>query len=429
MNKTSILPVIFLLSSITTFADVEHNGSKEEATVRSLRLQSLTDKLLGLEGGLADAGIELKLSFTQIYQQNARGGLSTHRRAGRFAGSYVLELLGDSQKLAGIEGGSLYIVGEGSWSKGIDEPSVGSFFGVNGDAAGYRTIDITEFWYEHALLDRTVRIRVGKTDLTGGYKELDNLILFDSSAYANDECTQFLNSALINNPSIPFPDNGLSMAVLYNPSSSWYVEAAIADAQADARETGFNTTFNGDDYFFYIFEAGITPLFSSANGPLQGAYRAGLWYDPQPKANSDYAAVGKSYRNDVGFYFSCDQLLFRENDKTEDEQGLGAFFRYGYTDSKRNDLTNFWSAGFQYQGLFENRDDDVLGLGFAQGIFSNRASSTYTDDYENAFELYYSAAITPWFNISPSIQYVANPGGNKDVSDAVVLGVRAQIKF
>jgi len=198
---------------------------------------------------------------------------------------------------------------------------------------------------------------------------------------------------------------------------------------ADVRETGFNTTFNDEDYFFYIFETGITPQFGSKNGPLQGAYRIGLWYDPQPKANTDYADAGRSYRDDVGFYLSCGQMLAKENADPEDDQGLGAFFRYGYANSKKNDIANFWSFGFQYQGLIEGRDDDVLGAGFAQGIFSDRASTTYIDDYESVVELYYSAQVTPWLNISPNIQYVANPGGGGSADDAVVLGVRAQMSF
>jgi len=77
----------------------------------------------------------------------------------------------------------------------------------------------------------------------------------------------------------------------------------------------------------------------------------------------------------------------------------------------------------------EGRDDDVLGVGFAQGIFSNAASATYTDDYESALELYYNAQVTPWLSISPSIQYIANPGGNQPISDAVVLGIRTQMSF
>jgi carbohydrate-selective porin OprB len=55
--------------------------------------------------------------------------------------------------------------------------------------------------------------------------------------------------------------------------------------------------------------------------------------------------------------------------------------------------------------------------------------SSYSDDYENVLELYYSAALTGWLNISPSVQYISNPGGDRTVSDAVVLGLRLQMIF
>lgn len=249
---------------------------------------------------------------------------------------------------------------------------------------------------------------------------------FDASSYANDEITQFLNSALVNNPAIPFPENGLSAIIRYSPIQQWYVSAAAADAQADERESGFRTTFYGEDYFFYIFEAGLTPSFDSANGPLAGAYRAGLWYDPQPKASSD---SNRLYRDDRGFYVSFDQKLFNKPAQSETDRGLGVFFRYGYADSRRNDLTNFCSSGFQYQGLFEGRDNDVLGIGFARGFFSDRARLTFTEDYESVLELYYNAEIFPWLNITPDVQYVANPGGNENVGSAIVLGARVQMSF
>ncbi len=58
---------------------------------------------------------------------------------------------------------------------------------------------------------------------------------------------------------------------------------AAAGACADARETGFNTALHGADDFFAIFETGLTPQIPSPAGPLQGAYRVGVWYDPRPK--------------------------------------------------------------------------------------------------------------------------------------------------
>ncbi len=422
MNRTRILLSVVVLLSWGGICQAQN----EESDL--WERETLTNGFFGLNDELADKGIEVGLGVTNIYQQNVRGGISKHRRAGRITGSYDLELEADLEKLLGIEGGSLYMLTEGVWSKsaGIDTPSVGSAFGVNADARARRSMDVTELWYEQAFVNETVRLRIGKMDLTGGFEHHGCPVSFDCSTYAGDETTQFLNGALVNNPTIPFSDYGLGVAIHYNPAGLWYVSAAVADAQADVRETGFSTTFHDEDYFFYILETGITPRFDSANGQLQGTYRAGLWYDPQPKANIDGT---KNYRDDVGFYLTCDQMLIKENNDSQDSQGIGAFFRYGYANSKRNDIADFYSFGFQYQGLLEGRDDDMVGLGFAQGIFSNSADTTYTDDYERAVELYYSAQLTPWLNISPAVQYIANPGGNKTRSDAVVLGVRVQMSF
>lgn len=391
-------------------------------------LQTLENSFFGLGQSLADHGIVAELGVTGIYQQNVHGGLSEHRRAGRNSGSFDLELSADLQRLLGIEGASLFVHTEGRWSKsgGIDGPSVGSAFGVNADAGPRRAADVTELWYEQSMLDDTLLLRVGKMDLTGGFECSGCPVAFDASAFANDETSQFLNGAFVNNPTIPFPDYALGVAGYYNPVEGWYVSAGAVDAQNDARETGLRTAFHGEDYFFYVFETGVTPALRSPNGALQGAYRVGLWNDPRPKGHSDATEYS---RDDVGFYLSGDQMLTKENAGLEDSQGLGTFFRYGYADGKRNNITTFWSMGFQYQGLLESRDEDVLGMGFAQGIFSDAASTTYTEDYESVLELYYGAQVTPYMNISPSIQYVTNPGGDGTARDAVVLALRAQMVF
>jgi porin len=381
--------------------------------------ETLTNGFWGLNDQLADSGIELVFGITNVYQVNTHGGTSTHNHRGRHSGSYDLELSADLQKLLGFETGSIYMLVEGGWpdAEGIDGSSVGSAFGVNADAIGNEAMLVKELFYEGPVFADNLTLMVGKIDFTG---------IFDSSAYADCECTQFLNAAFVDDPTIPFPQYSLGVVLTYNLTDSWYIIGGIADAQADSRETGFRTAFHDEDYFFYALETGITSKLNSANGSLPGAYRVGLWNDPQPKANSDGS---KNYRDDVGVYTSCDQMLHKENAHAEDSQGLGVFFRYGYAPSKKNDITNFFSLGLQYQGLLDGRDEDVLGVGFAHGTFSNLASSTYTDDHESVLEAYYNAQITPWLILSPGIQYIANPGGDKTVSDAVVFGLRAQMTF
>jgi porin len=378
---------------------------------------------------LEPTGLTLGIGATNIYQQNVRGGLSTNRQAGRFSGSYDIELAGDLKRLLGLEGG-IYIAAMGSWSKygGIDAPAVGSFFGVNGDGVPREDMAISQVWYEQAFFDKALRIRVGKMDITSGFDCGGSTVAFDNNAYANDETAQFLNGALVNNPTIPFRDYGLALgaAAIYNPIEWWYVAYSISDAHADYRETGFNTAFGGGADWFHIAETGIVTKLQSAHGPLPGAYRVGVWHDTLDKETFD---TGATRRNDTGYYFSGDQMICKENDKEDDSQGLGMFGRYGWADSRVNDVTNFWSAGLSYKGLFEGRDDDTLCLGYARGFFSDAAGAGYTEDYEAVYELYYSAVISKHFVLSPSIQYLVNTGGDRNIGDTFVIGGRLQMSF
>jgi carbohydrate-selective porin OprB len=52
-----------------------------------------------------------------------------------------------------------------------------------------------------------------------------------------------------------------------------------------------------------------------------------------------------------------------------------------------------------------------------------------TWSYEAVLETYYNAQLTHWAHVSPSVQYVANPGGSGVSRDAVVVAIRAQIAF
>jgi len=398
-------------------------GQTDESSDDLYNRDTLTNNLGGLADQLADTGIEIGLGMTNVYMANVKGGLSTHNQKGRFQGSYDIEALADLDKLFGIEAGSIYMLVEGCWpdAQGIDELSVGSAFGVNADAIGNEAMIIKELYYEGPVFGDSLRVKVGKIDFTA---------VFDCSEYADDECSQFLNASFVDDPTIPFPDYSLGVVLNWNLTDAWYVMGGMADAQADGRETGFRTALHGEDYFFYAFESGVSADLDSANGPMTGNYRVGLWIDGQDKARFSNENI---YRNDTGFYVSCDQMLCKETARAEDTQGLGAFCRYGYANSDLNEFGNFWSVGCQYQGLLDGRDNDVLALGFAQGIFSDRAGANegngYSGDCENALELYYSAQITPWLNLSPSAQYIANPGGNRQAKDAVICGLRAQMVF
>ena len=56
-------------------------------------------------------------------------------------------------------------------------------------------------------------------------------------------------------------------------------------------------------------------------------------------------------------------------------------------------------------------------------------AADFTQDYENVLEAYYSMQVTPAIALSPSVEYVTNPGAQSGVSDAVVVGARLQMTF
>jgi porin len=230
----------------------------------------------------------------------------------------------------------------------------------------------------------------------------------------------------VNNPTIPFPDRGLGAVVYFQPVESWYVAAGVGDAEAKSGQMGFHTAFREDHRTLSLYEMGYVAELPSANGPMHGAYRVGMWYDTRPKDRFD--GFGTK-RDDVGLYVSVDQVLFKEKNDPKDAQGLGFFSRFGLADQEVDPIRMFWSAGAQYQGLIPGRDNDVLGIGVARGRSTDRPGAGFTAAHETVVEAYYNIEVVSGLNVSPSVQYIADPGFRSETRDAVIVGVRIQVSF
>jgi porin len=399
-------------------------GEEDSNEFDLLKNERLTGNWWGVRPFLEERGITFDFSATLIYQQNAHGGLRT-LDAGKLTGSYDLELTLDTEAMKLWKGGKLYVYGEGEWGQGVSR-YVGDLFGVNGDVMEQETIQVSELWYEQALLDKKLRVRFGKVDLR---------VDFETNAFANDIATQFFNNALINAPNVPLPDRGQGIQFVATPTDWFYFGAGVADAEADARETGFKTAYHSPCDLFSIYEFGFTPVWDTGWGKLPGNYRSGLWYDPQPKEKffDDLGGRRKicpTRSDDVGFYTSLDQVILRENPQEEgDEQGLGVFARYAYAHEDVNTIEHFWSVGAQYQGLIPTRDDDVLAFGVAQGILSRDLRLIGADPHrETALELYYRIQLLGWLTLTPDFQWILRPDGENG-HDAFVAGLRVQMAF
>ena len=311
-SSAAALAVILALSLSVAWADPPaattrpaSQPTKAPQRTSLWKRRTLTDDWFGLGRRLRgkDRRARVGLALTEIYQHNVHGGISTHRRNGRHAGSYDLEVEGrfwektvaENVWKAGprTEYVSLFLSAEGDWSDGIDASSIDSVFGVNADAGGDAAFLLSEAFIDLGVEDMVVW-RFGRLDITRGIPLHGSRVAFDANALAGDEKTQFLNGALVNNPTIPIPER------------AWGIILAV--------------------------------------GALRPFYLAG----------------GALYVRRTSIH----------------NTGLG-----------HSDINQF--------------------------------------SYYNHNEL----TLTPWLSITPSVQYILNPGGNAARKDAVIVGVRVRIAF
>lgn len=374
----------------------------------------------GARQTLADVGLQFDLFYNAFLGANTRGGVSTNG-AVKLSGTFDLLLRADFEKMGLIPGGSMLVFAKYGHGANIN-PYVGALSPPIDDADGNLGIYIDHLHYQQSLFDHVIDLRVGY---------LDQQLALDQNAYANFEDIQFYSTFLDNNNAIIPLTIGLGATAFIHPVPWLTLTVGAADGGAKPLNAGFNTTFHGPAEFFGYFQTTIHLDIPSPRGPMPGNYRVGTFYDPRTNV------VFESFQNpeqpplletgDVGWYLSFDQMLYREN--PDDLQGLGMFVRYGHRDGSTNQIEDFWSTGFQYEGLIPGRDDDLTGI----GIYSALSGEEYRDNVDPEFkgetgvEFYYNIEITPWLHISPDVQYIHNPGGNVLADDSVVLGLRLRM--
>jgi len=139
--------------------------------------------------------------------------------------------------------------------------------------------------------------------------------------------------------------------------------------------------------------------------------------------------------------YSFEQFLWQP--AGDHKRGIGTFFSAGVSDGKANPIEYSYSLGLVGKGVVPGRPHDDFGIGWARTEFSDdfvpflRSTFDLGLDREDAIELYYNAAITPWLSISPSFQIIS-PALNKaldanrnfmDLDTTYIAGVRVGVRF
>jgi len=193
----------------------------------------LTGNVLADDG--ANDGITIELGSTIVGQQ-----ISKHN------GNINKDIIGSLDLVidADLGFGTLHLYGEGASTADISASSLVG--GANADAgtaataAGRGRIQLSEISFSFDL--GVLNTNIGVMDLTA---------FADATATANDEGSQFLADALINNPTIAFPD--YSPAIVFN----YGAEDGISFTALTANAYGLGDNPRGN--YSQLFKFGNTP--------------------------------------------------------------------------------------------------------------------------------------------------------------------------
>ena len=275
---------------------------------------------------------------------------------------------------------------------GGDGPDAGipNFSLLNGVAGGSGDrLRFREAWVEHSAFSDRLIVTIGKVDLTN---------YFDINTVANDGNSQFLAGAFVNSAVLGAPGIGPGMRVHGKLTESLTLGLGYGSGDADSADIL--------DHGFAVGELDcrLKP------GGLEGNYRV---YGTLDGAAPD--GVKKlSAKHAFGYGFSVDQQV---------SENLTLFGRFGRRDEDAYAAKSAWSAGFRYVGPIPRRGDDSIGFGYGQ-VLAESASAQ-----ERLLEAYYKAKISDRIAISPHLQYLINPLGNKDADNVLVTGLRTLIIF
>ncbi|MCA9263310.1 MAG: carbohydrate porin [Planctomycetales bacterium] len=347
-----------------------------------------------------------ELLYTGEWFNNARGGLST-ADATAYVGNLDLTLTMHFDQLGWEKMGKLVVYGQQHTGPGIS----GRF---TGDAQTLSNLDaenftqLSAYFWQRSFVDDLISTQLGFQDANSTFCALDTASGFISSSFGLIPTVPL--------PTFPSPAIGATITVQLTDSITWMV-GVFDDRQAGSVGT-FRLDPSGQIWLTELQTHGT--LFG--NDALKREFFAGYWY--QTTGRMEIATERYSADN-YGFYLAGEQVLTQERD-TSDE-GLAVFGQFGWAPDTRNDLEFYYGVGVVYHGIIPGRDSDSLGLGLASVQFTDKLVADSGLTYENAIELFYVAQLTPWAQLHPDVQYIANPGGNG--RDAIAVGLRYQIQF
>lgn len=364
--------------------------------------------------------VKLAVVYTFDFWRNTRGGL---QKGERYLDNLDVILNIDGEKAIGWVGATVFLYGIYNNGHSLTDQLVGDLQTVSNIDAGSRAARLYEAWVEQRFADDRASIKLGLYDLNSEFDRNDSNALFLNSSHGIGP--DFSQSGE-NGPSI-FPVTSLALRSDFKLTERLLIRAALLDGVPGNPDRPRRTAvkLRKEDGTLTVAELEYRDETTKV---------AGGWWRYSAKFAEIFAApasgkVTRSSGND-GFYVLAERKL---TGRTKDGVGLAAWARLGMADDRFNLIRRYLGGGLVYTGLVPGRDADRLGVGVSHAQLGNRYRrhmaliGEEVDGAETNIELTYRVAYLPWLTFQPDVQYVVNPGANRQSKDALVLGLRFEV--
>ena len=375
-----------LLEKIATLeqriTDLESNTVLSEPETRVRRVEVFVDASEKIEEALEDASsrsvaVGVDAAMGTQFAGRTRGSLAANRSAYALASADLFFTAGLAQNTVFFAD----IVGLSGSPPDAEIPTLTLLNGYTARLVRQNELNLREAWLRTELFGQRLALTAGRLDLTN---------YFDANALANDESTQFISDALVNNQMLGLASNGTGVAAEFDAKTGVRLKFGLQQSKTDA--------INLSDSMYTLSEVGytLTPF-----ALPEGSYRA--WFRTD---NTDAAEIRK------GVGISVDQKL---------TSVVGFFGRYG-TQELVFGRDNFYSAGIGFQNGLIFSPQDTWGVGYAQ---LERESG----EGEKLAEGYYNFHLTEKLRLSFHLTHVLDAPVTGDRFGYLLPGVRLQAAF
>ena len=376
-----------------------------------------------------DGGIQFEYIYTGETFTKNRGGLSPTNRT-NYRSNFDLVGTLDTSKMGWWDNGRLFVYGQNLSGRPLSKDDVGDvqlFSNLDStisDTGRPNFATIAEYWYEHLLLEDKFRLKIGKQDANVDFALCD---------LGGD----FVNSSFGLPPMIPmptFPSQSLGIAGFLNLTDKLVLGMAIYDGSLPSGPTGVRWGFDtlGHNGAISLAQLEWKPALG-ADGQLPTTIRTGVWHHSDRNVWVELSDNPNpvTFCQNYGTWTTADQMIWKESDSSDDDQGLGIFGQFGWAPGDRNLIQEYWGGGAVYKGLLPGRDSDLIGFGIASAMFSsgirtqNAAANVEMTRTETSYELFYKYQHSKFISLQPDMQFISNPGGL--YKDALVGGLRFEV--